>query len=197
MTPEAIARAALAVIDRAGPAALTMRAVAAELDITPMALYRYVDDRDGLELLVVELVLGEVDVRPPARGDWRKKVAVLLERAREAVAEHPAVTPITLAHRHRSDGVRRLGEAILTVMAEAGFAGALRVIGFRTLSAYLIGALEAEHLSSLAGAGTAALAAQKDYPMLAETAARARTIGARQEFRGGLDIILAGLEATR
>ena len=38
-----------------------MRAVAAELGMATMALYRYVSDRDALEALIVEQVLGGID----------------------------------------------------------------------------------------------------------------------------------------
>jgi AcrR family transcriptional regulator len=58
LTPDQLAVAALAVIDRDGLAGLTMRAVATQLGVSTMGLYRYVRDRRELEALVVELVLG-------------------------------------------------------------------------------------------------------------------------------------------
>jgi len=192
LTPQAIAAAALTVIDRDGLAALSMRAVATELTLTTMALYRYVDDRVHLERLVVDLVLADLDVAPP-RGTWQKQLSVLMERARRAVSAHPGVTPLTLSHRQDSDGVRRLGEAMLSTLASAGFHGQRRVIALRTLLAYLVGVLQAQHLGSLSGPGTASLAAQGDYPLLAQAARTARTVSPEREFQSGLKIVLAGL----
>lgn len=116
-----------------------------------------------------------------------------MERARQAVSAHPGVTPLTLTHRQDSDGVRRLGEAMLAVLAEAGFTGQRRVIALRTLLAFLVGALQAQHLGSLSGTGTASLAAQGDFPLLAQAARAARGISPEREFQGGLRIVLAGL----
>ncbi|WP_437570291.1 TetR/AcrR family transcriptional regulator [Sorangium sp. So ce542] len=192
-----IAAAALAVIDREGLAALSMRAVAGELGMSTMALYRYVSDREQLERLVVDLVLGAVDVEVPARAAWTQRVTLLVARVRDAVRAHPSVIPLMLTHRHSSEGVRRFGEALLGVLTEAGFAGAERVIAFRGLISYVIGALQAEHLGPLSGAGTAQLAAlsEADYPFLSATARDARRVPPDQEFFGGLSIVLRGLHA--
>ncbi|WP_437730085.1 TetR/AcrR family transcriptional regulator [Sorangium sp. So ce1335] len=192
-----IAVAALAVIDREGLAALSMRAVASELGMSTMALYRYVNDREQLERLVVDLVLSAVDVEVPSRGSWIERVTILVGRVRDAIRAHPSVVPLTLAHRHSSEGVRRFGEVLLAVLTEAGFAGAQRVIAFRSLLSYVIGALQAEHLGPLSGTGTAQLAelSEAEYPFLSTTARDARCVPPDREFFGGLAIVLRGLQA--
>jgi AcrR family transcriptional regulator len=188
LSPAAIAAAALAVLDRGGLDALTMRAVAAELRMGTMSLYRYVDDRGQLERLVVEHVLAPVDLDLPA-GPWIERITVVAERVRAAVGAHPAVVPLLLAHRHESAASLRWGEAILRELAGAGFAGTGRVVAFRA------GALGAEHLAALAGPGTAAIAElpRAEFPLLAETAAAARAVDADAEFHGGLALLLDGL----
>lgn len=194
LTHGQIPAAALAVIDRSGLAALSMRTVAAELGMGTMSLYRYVADREQLERLVVDLVLKTVDLTPPA-GAPSEQVTLVVDRIRGAVSAHPAVVPLFLTHRHTSTGVMRCGEVLLRVLTEAGFTGADRVIAFRTLLSYLVGALTTEHLGPLSGPGTAALAQlpRADYPHLAETAGVARGISADDEFHGGLAVILRGL----
>ena len=81
-----------------------------------------------------------------------------------------------------------LGEAVLTVLADAGFTGKHRVIAFRAVQGYVFGALQVEHLSPLSGMGTRALAAlpAEELPVLSETAAWARTVAPEDEFRQGL-----------
>ncbi|WP_052852484.1 TetR/AcrR family transcriptional regulator [Streptomyces avicenniae] len=196
LTPAQLADAALAVLDQDGPAGLTMRAVADRLGMSTMALYRYVAGRAELERLVVDRVLRDIDVTPPP-APWDRQVAALMERARAAVAEHPATVPLLVAHRHGAAGVWRWSEAVLTALTAAGLDGTRRVVALRALTAYLIGALQNNRLGPLAGPGTEALAAlpPDDHPLLAATAADAGGLAADDEFRGGLDLLLGGLRA--
>ncbi|MGE0221232.1 TetR/AcrR family transcriptional regulator [Mycolicibacterium sp.] len=190
-----IAAAALEVVDADGLAALSMRTVARRLGIGTMSLYRYVADRDELEAMVVGLVLDEIDLRVPG-GSPRHRILVLAERVRDVAAQHPAVVPLMLAHRHRTPASMRWGEVVLGVLAEAGYTGKRRVYAFRALLAYVFGALEVEHYSPLSGPGTYALAElpADEFPVLSETATVAYAIPAADEFRRGLEIVLRGLE---
>jgi AcrR family transcriptional regulator len=194
LTPDRLAAAALAVIDRDGLDALTMRTVARELGMATMSVYRYVADRAELEALVVDHVLAGVDVSPPA-GDWRAAIATLVLRLRSAVVEHPGTVPLLLRHRHSSPASLRWIEATLTVLTAAGFRGADRVVAQRTVVSFLLGALQNDYYGPLAGAGTAAMArlSTVDFPLLAETAAAARSLAADEELRRGLDVVLRGL----
>ncbi|PSL54111.1 TetR family transcriptional regulator [Saccharothrix carnea] len=193
LTTSALAAATLAVLDRDGLAALSMRAVAAELGMGTMSLYRYVADRDELEALAVEHMMSRVDTVPPKKALWDKQIAVLVERIRAAIAAHPNAVPLTMAHRHRCPSLLRWSESVLEVLTRAGFTGEQRVIALRALLAYLIGATEIEHRGPLSGLGTEAMAAMGEYPLLAETAGTARTITPDIEFRRGLDVVLSGL----
>ncbi|MBU8829635.1 TetR/AcrR family transcriptional regulator [Mycolicibacterium goodii] len=189
-----IAAAALEVVDVDGLAALSMRTVARRLGTGTMSLYRYVADRDELEAMVVDLVLETVDLALPDRSA-RHRLFVLAERVRHATAQHPAVVPLVLAHRHHAPASLRWGETVLGVLAEAGHTGKRRVYAFRALLAYVFGALEVEHYSALSGPGTQALAElpADEFPHLSETASVARRITADDEFRRGLEIVLRGL----
>jgi AcrR family transcriptional regulator len=119
-----IAEAAVAVIDREGLAAMTMRTVAHELGMSTMSLYRYVSGRDELETLVGEAVLATVDDRPPPPGPWRDRVTAMVERVRAAAACHPGAIPLAVAHRPASPASRRWSTTMLDVLAEAGFGAA-------------------------------------------------------------------------
>jgi len=197
LSQDDLATAALAVLDRDGLTGLSMRTVAVELGMSTMALYRYVSDRDELELLVVDLVLGAVDTTPPPDDrPWAVRIALLADRLRKAVSAHPNVIPLTPAHRHHSVGILRWGEAILSVLADAGFTGEGRVIALRAVSAYVIGAIQLEHLGPLQGPGAEAIAGQNAFPLMAETARHARKVGTTREFRAGLAALLAGLPGS-
>ena len=197
LTPDQVASAALAVIDRDGLAALSMRAAAVELGMSTMALYRYVADRDELEALVVELVLGGVDTRPPP-GDlpWAERVRIMVGRVRDAVGAHPAVVPLTMTHRHRSPALLRWSETLVAVLADAGVEGEDRVVALRGVIGYVIGAIQLEHLGPLAGPGTDVIAdlPADAFPYMSETARHARSVGADREFFGWLALLLRGIE---
>lgn len=196
LTPDRLASAALAVIDRDGLAGLSMRAVAEELGMSTMALYRYVDDREELEALVVERVLSAVDTGLPAPElPWRERIEIMVGRMRDAVGAHPAVIPLTVTHRHRSRGVLRWSEAVLAILTDAGIEGERRVIALRGLLSYVIGAIQLEHLGPLAGAGTDVIAqlSPDDFPFMSQTARQAREVGPDREFLGGLAALLRGL----
>ncbi|MDN3357680.1 TetR/AcrR family transcriptional regulator [Actinomadura sp. DC4] len=195
LTHAQIASAALAVIDRDALTGLTMRAVAGELGVSTMALYRYVADREELERLVVERVLGAVDTTPPAPElPWRERVEVLVLRLRDTVGAHPEIVPLTLTHRQGSPGVLRWSETVLGVLTGAGIEGERRVIALRGLLAYVIGAIQLEHLGPLSGRGTTVIAGLPEFPFMAETARYAAGVDADREFRGGLALLLGGME---
>ncbi|MEV6112538.1 TetR/AcrR family transcriptional regulator C-terminal domain-containing protein [Streptomyces sp. NPDC052109] len=198
LTPDRLASAALAVLDRDGLAGLSMRTVAKELGMSTMALYRYVADRDELERLVVEFALGAVDTGAPSADlPWRERVEIMVRRLRDALSAHPSVIPLSVAHRHHSRAVLRWSETVLGILTGAGFEGERRVVALRGLVAQVNGALQLAQLGSLAGEGTAAISAlaPEEFPLMAETAAHARRVDADQEFFGGLAVFLRGLEA--
>jgi AcrR family transcriptional regulator len=188
------------VIDRDGAAGLSMRAVAAELRVGAMTLYRYVADREELELLVTDLILSAACTVPDQRLPWRARVAELAESARAAAVAHPAAVPVLLAHRHNAPHSLRWSEAMLAALTEAGLTGQRRAVALRCLVAYITGTLQAQHYGPIDGPGTAALASlpREDYPLLAETAADARSgLTPEAEFRQGLDILLDGLALVK
>jgi AcrR family transcriptional regulator len=197
LTDDQLVAAALAVIDRDGLAALTMRAVAKELGVATMGLYRYVADRQALEVLVVDHVFRSVDLSLPG-ASWQERARVLLDRIRAAVARHPAVVPLVLRHRQAAPGSLRLIETMLSVLTEGGLSGTDRVLAQRTLIGHLLGFLQNEHYAALSGPGTIAMSelSPDEYPLIMRTAADARTVSPDEEFRRGVDIVLRGLTRT-
>src|SRR6188472_411583 len=68
-----IGEAAVRIADAEGLAAVSMASVAKELGTTAMALYRYVDSRQELEAVMVDVAIGP----PPDFGsspDWTKRL---------------------------------------------------------------------------------------------------------------------------
>jgi AcrR family transcriptional regulator len=116
-----IVAAAIDLADDAGSAALTMKAVAARLGpYSPMALYRYVSNKDGLIDLMLDAVTAEIPVRARPEGEWRAALRRLALDTRAMIKRHPWYA--VLIHTRPPVGphlMRRL-EYMLTVLVGQG-----------------------------------------------------------------------------
>ncbi|MEU0808158.1 TetR/AcrR family transcriptional regulator [Streptomyces sp. NPDC005970] len=90
LTPRRIARAAVAIADAEGLDAVTMRRLATDLGVAPMAAYRYVSGKDELLELMVDHVYGEM-TPPEGAKDWRQAARALAQRTRAVLLQHPWV----------------------------------------------------------------------------------------------------------
>lgn len=84
-------------IDEVGVDKLTMRAVAARLDVSAMALYHHVEDREELLRLVGDDVLGNVHLPNPDAGDWRELFTSVSMAALDALLEIPGLSSVLLS----------------------------------------------------------------------------------------------------
>jgi AcrR family transcriptional regulator len=96
LTRLAIGEAALALIDRDGADALTMRSLAKHLHCDPMALYRHVDDRDDLLALVAALVIGLIELPDESLEDRAWMLQCLMNMRATFVAHRHVVSIIGL-----------------------------------------------------------------------------------------------------
>jgi AcrR family transcriptional regulator len=91
-----VVAAGVAIVDRDGLGALTTRAVAEALEISPMSLYTYVPGKDELLDLMVDHVLGEI-VRP--RGStWRARLTDVAKQNWALAMRHPWILEV-MTHR--------------------------------------------------------------------------------------------------
>ncbi|MFG1790160.1 TetR/AcrR family transcriptional regulator C-terminal domain-containing protein [Nocardia sp. NPDC049149] len=86
---DAVVDAAIAIADAAGIGALTMRAVATELGLTPMATYTYVPGKAELLDLMVDKVYGQMDRADLTDLPWRDRVAAIAAANRALLTRHP------------------------------------------------------------------------------------------------------------
>ena len=66
LSRERVLRAAVALADEHGVEAISMRRIAGELGVVPMALYKHVSSKDELLDGMIDVVVGEIG--PPAGG---------------------------------------------------------------------------------------------------------------------------------
>ena len=82
VTRDRALRAAVALADEAGLESVTMRSLAHELGVVPMALYKHVADKDELLDGMVDVVIGEFAPPDPALG-WQDGVRHQVLSARQ------------------------------------------------------------------------------------------------------------------
>lgn len=88
---DAVVAAAIEIADADGIAALTMRAVATRLGLTPMATYTYVPGKAELIDLMVDKVYGEMDRAALPDLPWRDRVRRIAAENRTMLTRHPWV----------------------------------------------------------------------------------------------------------
>ncbi|WP_066899491.1 TetR/AcrR family transcriptional regulator C-terminal domain-containing protein [Mycolicibacterium houstonense] len=91
-TVDAVVAAAIRIADADGLDALTMRAVALELGLTPMATYTYVPGKAELLDLMVDTVYRQMPRHDLTGKSWRKKVSAVAQENLAMFDSHPWLT---------------------------------------------------------------------------------------------------------
>ncbi|POX47813.1 TetR family transcriptional regulator [Streptomyces sp. Ru71] len=83
-------------LDAEGLAKFSMRRLAAELNVTAMSVYWYVDTKDDLLELALDAVYGEMRLPDPTADgvDWREQLRELAAQYRGVLVRHPWVSPL-------------------------------------------------------------------------------------------------------
>lgn len=106
--------------DARGLGAVSLRRLASKFDVTPMALYRHVRDKDHLLDLMAGRLLDELDVGTERESTWQEELRRLANSFLALVAAHPAA-PFLLSRPFESPGSRRVSVALLGILDRAGF----------------------------------------------------------------------------
>ena len=142
LSRERIVEASFGLLEREGWEALSMRRLAQELDVWPMAVYRYFRDKDELVDALVDHVVQTVDLPGEPEGSWQDQVGALLDAARVTLARLPPELRTRLASALLAPGAPRLAATGVELLESAGFEedGARRA--WSTLAAYTAGYVE-------------------------------------------------------
>jgi AcrR family transcriptional regulator len=136
---EQIVDAASAVIARDGFDRMTIRSVAAELEVAPMTLYHHVHNKDDLLDEVVDRELRAVWRPRASQRDWKVWTTEAAERFRRFLVAHPAAIYVYSRHPVVAPASTERMEAMLKVLrtATVGDDEALRAFG--AIHTYTIG----------------------------------------------------------
>jgi AcrR family transcriptional regulator len=139
LSRERVLRAAVALADEHGVEAISMRRIAGELGVVPMALYKHVSSKDELLDGMIDVVVGEIG--PPAGGtDGKAAIRRRVLSARGALLRHPwasrviesrpSPTPTVLRYMDSMIGIFRAGGFSIDLTHHAMHAMGSRLLGF-------------------------------------------------------------------
>ncbi|MER5885930.1 TetR/AcrR family transcriptional regulator [Streptomyces sp. NPDC001941] len=203
-------------LDAEGLARFSMRKLAAELNVTAMSVYWYVDTKDDLLELALDRVHGQMVLPDPDSGaDWRVRLRELATAYRSLIVSHPWVSPLTGTFLNIGPQALEFARATQALLADTGLPLPVRSGALASLMQFVygFGTIEGHFRQRCAAAGKTqdeyveyAMGAVREEPGYderfgwAESALEARGGGTVAEMRDrdfevALGLQIAGIEA--
>jgi len=133
-----VVRAGRRIAERVGARTLTMRMLAAELDVSTMAAYRHVVSKTDLLFLIADDILSGVVIPPPEAGEWDVRMAILESSAFAEVSRVPDLWDLLPPGRTIPSEVR-LERAVSDILISAGFEPASAAWAQEAIFGYVFG----------------------------------------------------------
>jgi AcrR family transcriptional regulator len=208
LSQRAIVDAAVRVLDAEGLDALTMRRVGQELDTGGASLYAHVANKEELLELVVDRVIGELELPGAADAErWQEQVKEVVRSMRAVLAGHRDIARACLARIPLGPNALRGSEALIGVMRAGGLPDQVIAYACDLLPLFATATAYEESLYESIGAGYdevmeyigevrdyfAALPVDR-FPNVASLAsALTAGSGGDERFEFGLDVLVRGL----
>ena len=209
LSKERVLRAAVALADQGGVESLSMRKLAQELRVVPMALYKHVSNKDELLDGMVDVVVGEIDP-PPGGTDWKTTIRQRVLSARSALLRHPWASQVIESRTDPTPTVLEYMDSMVGIFRAGGFSIDLTHHAMHAMGSRLLGFTQElfDDSVDLDPAATAVMVQQMagKYPHIIEmlvaiTHDEASVVGQgcddQFEFEFALDLMLDGLERLR
>jgi AcrR family transcriptional regulator len=170
-----------------------MRDLAQELNVSTMAAYHHIRNKDELLTRVGNAIWGAVEIPRPDTAPWHERLRYLVVAERDATKDYPGLYE-ELRHLVIFEKAT-LEDAQFDTLSEAGYSPARAVVMFRTLRSWINGNAYLE--SALRDPG-------QRHPPASWLKAQRLTFdhsivpakNADDYFLEGLDLLLAGMRAT-
>lgn len=186
-----ILEAALALVDREGGAALSMRRLGQELGVEAMSLYGYIAGRDELldglsEVMVEALPRGAPD------ADWRSSIQVFAHSIRNTAKRHAQAFLLVGMRPLRTVNALAPVEAMLSALMAAGLSPLEAVSVYRMVVSYARGFALAE-IEGFTLDADVSTPLSTTYPSVELARATPGGLDHDMAFDSGLETLLAGL----
>jgi TetR/AcrR family tetracycline transcriptional repressor len=204
---QVVVERALALGDAEGLAALTIRRLATELGVTPMALYWHFRNKEELLAALGDQVWREFDTDIDPAAPWHQQLRGLLESLLHVLRSHPCAAQLILQGEKQSDAALVAQETALDVLRRGGFdpehaaaitRSALWTGLTLTMSepGFEVAMTEAERTEEQRkNRVRLALLPPDRYPCLVEAAGPMSASDPDFHYRFGVDLFIAGVQA--
>ena len=190
LSRQSILAAALALVDREGAQALTMRRLGAELGVEAMSVYRHVADRAELLDGLADLLATEIE---PHRGEveWPDALRTFAGELRAVARRHPDAFALVGTRVLATRFVLRPVEEVLASLRSGGFTPARAIFAYRLVASYVRGYALAE----VGGGFAIEVSPQTPLPAVRALSRRLASEPTERSFRDGIEAIIVGLRA--
>jgi AcrR family transcriptional regulator len=197
-----ILAAALDLLDEQGAETLSMRSLAQRLESGTATLYRHFSNRSELVSMVIDHILGKVDLDADAVAalPWQQACTLFAQHMFDALRHHGNVASLLIEYTPMGPNALANRERCLSVFLDNGFSPAVAAHAYATLARYVLGfAIQLSGTAAVAGRQDAELSAafhELDPSRYPATVAVADDLPVplAEEFAFGLRLIVAGLE---
>jgi TetR/AcrR family transcriptional regulator, tetracycline repressor protein len=206
LSKDVVVERGLALADAEGLDALTIRRLATELGVTPMALYWHFRNKEELLTALGDQVWRELDTDIDPTASWYAQMRSLLESLLHVLRSHPCASQLILEGEKQSDAALVANETALDVLRRGGFdpeqaaeiarnalwTGLMLVMseGFKPgLSAAERAEVQRQHRVRLA------LLPPDRFPRLVEAAEPMSSCDPDVHYKLGVDLFVAGVRA--
>jgi len=204
-----VLRAAVALADSAGIQSLSMRKLADELGVVPMALYKHVANKEELLDGMIDVVVGETDP-PDLATDWKSAARQRILSARRALLRHPWASRVIESRTNPTPLLLEYMNSMIGIFRASGFSISLTHHLMHAIGSRLLG-FSQELFDDSASATTqmppdVLREMARSYPYVAEIAGAAShddetVVGGgcddQFEFEFSLDLLLDGIARLR
>jgi len=121
LSPDVIVASAVSLADAEGLEAVTVRRLAQEHGVTPMAMYWHFNDKEALLNGIAEHLIAAVRLPEPTDQPWHVQLREILEAFLAAIRPHPNVAGLALKRILSSEPGLALSERALGLLRGAGF----------------------------------------------------------------------------
>lgn len=185
-----------------------MRAVASQLEVTPMALYRHVADREELMRLVADRVGERVRPEPTSGAEWADRARQWAVAQRRVLRDYPGLAAWLLDNGPAGPQAYRLLEELASALADGGLSDIEVARGTALIMSWTFSRVAIEDNAAARGDTTGDTRARAfttgldsldegQHPNAARIGPVLFALSMQEIFDRGLDSILLGITAGR
>lgn len=207
LSQELIVDTAMRILDAEGLDALSMRRVALDLRTGPASLYAHVASKDELLELMIDRIIGEMEIPEADATRWQEQIIESALAAHRVWTRHPGIARAALANIPVGPNSLRYSEATLAILRAGGVPDQKASWFIDSLSLYILADAFEESLHRERGrageedareyfeqirAYFSSLPADR-FPVIRSMAGTLTTGGGDERLRFGIELLVRGL----